>query len=129
MQTITPTLVIFMYIVWLLTHSLLMEYIYSIHLVCMYASLCLNMYVEVRGQFLGVDFLLPPCVSHGTNWGLQAWQQAVLPTEKSTALTVNCFKLVYKVRGGLYCGVFTNVCHYASFLFIPSPHCFLYPLC
>lgn len=38
-------------------------------------------WVEVRGQPEGVDFLLQPCGSQGSNSGFQAWYQVPLSTE------------------------------------------------
>lgn len=43
--------------------------------------MCHDIQVEVRGQFMGVDFLLSTCGAWGLKWRHQALEQAPLPTE------------------------------------------------
>lgn len=45
--------------------------------------MCHRTYVEVRGQLVGLDDLLPSCGTQGSNLGCQSWQQAPLPSETS----------------------------------------------
>jgi len=49
----------------------------------MHTYIFYNMYVEVRGQFARVGFLLFPCGLQGSNSGPQSWWQAPSLTESS----------------------------------------------
>lgn len=47
--------------------------------VCLVGNACVVVYVEVRGQYLGVTSLLQPCHFRELSSDWQAWQQALAP--------------------------------------------------
>jgi hypothetical protein len=52
--------------------------------VCLFvAHLCMDCYVEIRGQPPGVSSLFLQCEAQGSNSDLQDGQQSLLPTEPS----------------------------------------------
>lgn len=62
-----------------------------------------DMHVEVRGKFVEVDSLLPPCGSHHrSSSDGQVWRQAILSTFLENVRTGSCYKAQAKSTSSRY---------------------------
>lgn len=61
--------------------------------VCVWAHECLSVHVEVRGEFIGLSFLLLSCGLWGIRSDSKTWQQAPLCTEPASSWLKDYFHM------------------------------------